>query len=94
VGALVPLENFVELSNWIGNNTSSYFSVYAYPKAQGSSVVQEDAQEDDDMEAEPDPVKEAYMEILEVRIEGARARVYQVNPYGRLPDTSPPQVEE
>ncbi len=94
VGALVPLENFVELSNWIGNNTSSYYSVYAYPKAQGASDAQDDAQEDEEAAAEADTVKEAYMEILEVRNVGARARVYQVNPYARLPDTSPPRIEE
>ena len=34
------------------------------------------------------------MEIMEFRNRDARGRVYQVNPYARLPDTSPPQVEE
>ena len=85
VGNIVPLDNFVELSNWIGSNTSSYYSVFAYPKA----LVQED-----DEEQGIDPVTQAYMEIMEVRGPRERARVYKVNPYGRLPDTSPPMVDD
>jgi len=84
VGELVPLENFVELSNWIGNNTSSYFSVYAYPKAEAPAA------EDVDL-PEADPVTQAYMEIMEIRNRGARGRVYLVDPYARLPETAPPQ---
>ncbi|MDT8427969.1 MAG: type II secretion system protein GspK [Pseudomonadales bacterium] len=33
VGELVPLEQMTELSNWIGNNTSSFYSIYVYPKS-------------------------------------------------------------
>lgn len=75
VGELIPTENFVELDSWIGNNTSSYFSVYAYPKAQPSQG-QDDAS---------DPVTQSYMEIMELRNREARARVYMVDPYARLP---------
>lgn len=92
VGELIPLENFVELSNWIGNNTSSYFSVFAYPKAESPRADEaDDAQADT---AQNDPVAQAYMEILEVRNRGTRAIVHMVDPYARLPDTSPPRVDE
>lgn len=97
VGELVPLENFVELSNWIGNNTSSYFSVYAYPKAQTQRDAEADVEDGaaaQDVTPEADPVTHAYMEIMEFRNRGARGRVYMVDPYARLPDTSPPRVEE
>jgi general secretion pathway protein K len=97
VGELVPLENFVELSNWIGNNTSSYFSVYAYPKAQAQRDAEADVEEgtaEEDVTPEADPVTQAYMEIMEFRNRGQRGRVYMVDPYARLPDTAPPRVEE
>lgn len=77
VGNVVPLENFVELSNWIGIYNSNYYSVFAYPKAQ-----------------QHDPVTQAYMEILEVTGPGERARVYKVDPYGRLPMTSPLSIDD
>ncbi len=85
VGNIVPLDSFVELSNWIGTNTSSYYSVFAYPKAELT---------DEELASGQDPVKQAYMEIVEVRGPRDRARVYKVDPYGRLPDTSPARVED
>ena len=41
-----------------------------------------------------DPVTQAYMEIIDVRSFSERARVYKVDPYGRLPDTSPPKIDD
>ena len=84
VGSILPVENFVELSPWIGSNTSSYYSVFVYPKAQ-----QKDAGQEQD-----DPVTQAYMQVMEIRGFRERERVYQVDPYGRLPDTAPAQPEE
>jgi general secretion pathway protein K len=40
VGDLIPVENLVEVSNWIGNNTSVFYSVYAYPRAEVDPVTQ------------------------------------------------------
>jgi general secretion pathway protein K len=85
VGEMVPLEAMVELSPWLGFNTSSFYSVYAYP-ARDPSASQ--ALADDDSEAvADDPVQQAYMQVMEVRSSNNRARIYQVNPYARLPDT-------
>ena len=91
VGDLLPTENFVELSNWIGFTYTSYFSIFAYPKP-----VVEDADVDADNAQDEvlDTVTQAYMEIVEVRGYADRARVYKVDPYGRLPDTRPAQVED
>ncbi|MFM1895633.1 MAG: hypothetical protein RLZZ385_707 [Pseudomonadota bacterium] len=76
---IIPYENLVELSNWVGNLTSTYYTVFAYPKVVTEGV---------------DPVTQAYMEIIEVRSYNNLPRVYKVDPYGRLPDTAPPRIEE
>lgn len=41
----------------------------------------------------PDPVTQAYMEIVEVRSFRELPTVMKVDPYGYLPDTAPPRVE-
>jgi general secretion pathway protein K len=84
VGELVPLERMVELSSWIGNNTSSIYSIYAYP-----AIAQEELELSGENAAGTDPVTQAYMQIIEVRSANSRGRVYRVDPYGRLPDTRP-----
>lgn len=96
VGEIIPIENFVELSNWVGNNTSAVYSVFAYPRAVVASGDAEDEPSDaaGDPAQEIDPVTQAYMEIWDVRSGADRARVYKVDPYARLPDTSPPRVED
>ena len=92
VGAIVPLENFVELSNWIGNLTSSYFSVYAYPRA-STARLQDSAPSDEPLatlQAPQESVQESYMEILQIRNLGYRPAVHQVNPHALLPETTAP----
>lgn len=91
IGDLMPLENFVELSNWIGSNNSSFYSIFAYPKLNAKN---ESDEADDEQSEELDLVSQAYMEIVEVRSWAERARVYKVDPYGRLPDTRLAQVED
>lgn len=93
LGEVVPVENFVELRPWVGNNVSSFYSVFAYPKAEvGPEVGSEKHFEEGEQEI--DPVTQAYMEIIDVRSFSDRGRVYKVDPYGRLPDTSPPKVDD
>lgn len=95
VGRVVPLEQMSELSEWIGNNASSHFSVYVYPRPEDQPGNDNgESPGGGDAEAEQPPrVRQAYRQILEVRSPTARATVLQVDPYGRLPDTSPPAVE-
>lgn len=86
---LVPYESMVELSSWIGNNTSSVYSVFAYPKRPARD--EETPLEED---FNPDPVSQAYMEIVETNNPGAPPRVYKVDPYGHLPDTAPARIHQ
>ena len=91
VGEIVPFENLQELSAWIGTNTSQIYSVYVYPRA-ALSEAQQLALEDTQEFVNPDPVKQAYMEVVEARTHTALPRLYKVDPYGYLPDTAPPRV--
>lgn len=91
VGDLLPIENFAELSNWIGFTYTNYYSVFAYPKM---PIEQKDESAEATELDELDNVEQAYMETLEWFNNGERLRVYKVDPYGRLPDTRPAQVED
>ena len=91
IAEVVPFENLQELSAWIGTNTSQIYSVYVYPRAilsESKQLALEDTQEF----SNPDPVTQAYMEVVEARAYNAMPRVYKVDPYGYLPDTTPPRV--
>lgn len=91
LGEIIPYENLVQLSNWVGNNTSTVYSIFAYPRRQQpDEIVVEESEED----VNPDPVSQAYMEIVEVRTFNALPRVYKVDPYGHLPDTAPARVRQ
>ncbi len=83
VGRVVPLEQLAELSPWIGNNTSSYYTVQVHPRPESGEEDSEDAP----------PVRQAYRLILEVRSPVERARVLQAHPVAPLPDITPPEVE-
>jgi len=87
----VPFENLQELSAWIGTNTSQIYSVYVYPSA-ALSESQQLALEETQEFVNPDPVTQAYMEVVEARAHTALPRLYKVDPYGYLPDTAPPRV--
>ncbi len=95
VGEIVPLEEMVELSPWLGFNTSSFYSVYAYPaRAQSASQAMTDDGNYDSASLADDPVQQAYMQVMEVRSPNNRARVYQINPYAQLPDTRRAQIDD
>lgn len=83
VGELVPLEQMTELSNWIGNNTSSFYSIYAYPKPAADGIEPE-ADNEADADVETAAIY-AYRQIMEVRSFASRGQVYEVDPYARLP---------
>lgn len=94
VGQIVPLEQMTELSPWIGNNTSSHYSVYVYPRPTAEGTEEEaDTERDAAAQDGPPRVRQAYRQVLEVRSPIQRATVLQVHPHGRLPDTTPPRVE-
>jgi len=99
IAEIVPFENLQELTQWVGTNTSNIYSIFVYPKQQfsGNALTGQpsDSQEIDEDAVEPaDAVRQAYMEIVEVRSGNALPRIYKVDPYGMLPDTAKARVEE
>ncbi|MFT4817467.1 MAG: general secretion pathway protein K [Pseudohongiellaceae bacterium] len=99
IAEIVPFENLQELTQWVGTNTSNIYSIFVYPKQRFSSTAltgqQPDSLELDEDEVEPqDTMRQAYMEIVEVRSGNALPRIYKVDPYGMLPDTAKARVEE
>lgn len=98
IAEIVPFENLQELTQWVGTNTSNIYSIFVYLKQEfsGNALIGQssDAQElDADAVAPEDTVRQAYMEIVEVRSGTALPRIYKVDPYGRLPDTAKARVE-
>lgn len=91
---LVPFENLVELSNWVGNNTSNVYSIFAYPQLELSAQLQEQLEQESNQDFNPDPVVQSYTETVEIRDFNNPPRVFKVNPYGYLPDTAPARVHE
>jgi general secretion pathway protein K len=97
LGELIPFEAFQQVSAWFtATNISNVYSIYAYPMAQESELTtDENADESNNPSLiELDPVRQAYMEIVEVRSFNALPQVYRVNPYAHLPDTAPARLEE
>ena len=99
IAEIVPFENLQELTTWIGTNTSEIYSIFAYPQQQTNSGaptgLSSSAEEHDEEALEgEDGVRQAYMEIVEVRSGTALPRVYKIDPYGKLPDTAKARVEE
>lgn len=90
IGDIVPLEQMVELSPWLGFNDTGFYSVYAY-SAQPPGPLPQDTPSPE--QTPEDTVTHAYMQVMQVRSFQNRARIYQVNPYARLPDTAPARVD-
>lgn len=91
IAEIVPFENLQQLSAWVGNTKSNIYSVFAYPELQLETNSDQEFEED---EEKLDPVRQAYMEIIEVRSYNDLPRVYKIDPYGNLPDTAPARIEE
>jgi general secretion pathway protein K len=92
IAEIVPFEELQELSPWVGNNNTNFFSVYAYKNIElGEETLLEIEREEF---PNFDLVKQAYMEIIEVRGFNDLPNIHRVDPYGRLPDTGPPRIYE
>ncbi len=94
--SIIPFENLVELTPWIGNQTSTVYSLFVYPRVELAETfrMQLEAAVDAGLDVNPDPVVQAYMEIVEVSTFNRAPRVYKVDPYGYLPDTAPARINE
>ena len=91
IAEIVPFENLQQLSAWVGNQTSNIYSVFVYPELQLETNSEQQLLEHEEA---LDPVRQAYMEIIEVRSYNSPPRVYKIDPYGNLPDTAPARIEE
>ncbi len=91
IAEIIPFENLQEVNAWIGNNTSQVYSIFAYPKADLDEETLLELESEQEW-VNPDPVTQAYMEIIEVRSYNSLPQVYKIDPYGKLPDTSPARV--
>tara|TARA_B110000858_G_scaffold198524_1_gene266210 strand:+ start:17878 stop:18972 length:1095 start_codon:yes stop_codon:yes gene_type:complete len=99
VAEIVPFENLQELRQWVGTNTSNIYSIFVYRKQEPSNIAltgqPSNIQElDTDAAGPEDTVRQAYMEIVEVRSGSALPRIYKLDPYGVLPDTAKARVEQ
>jgi general secretion pathway protein K len=106
LGELIPFESFQLVSGWFtATNITNVYSIYVYPQAEqeglgrmngNSAVVNSSTKSDEDElnTAEIDPVRQSYMEIVEIRSFNTLPQIYRVNPYALLPDTAPARVEE
>ena len=92
IAEIVPFEELQELSPWVGNNNTNFFSVYAYKNIElGEETLLEIEREEF---PNFDLSKQAYMEVIEVRGFNDLPNIHRVDPYGRLPDTGPPRIYE
>lgn len=98
IGEIVPFENLQELSAWVGNDISNIYSIFAYPRqqSQGNALTGQvlTANEDAEQEEQVDSVRQAYMEVVEIRSANSLPRIYKIDPYGMLPDTADARIEE
>ncbi len=93
MASIIPFEILQEVSNWIGADTSEFYSIYVYPEAAQDELTLQALQDEDEF-VNPDPVTRAYMEVIESSGWDNLPRVLRVDPYGRLPDTAPARVDE
>ncbi len=92
VAEIVPAENMLQLSSWIGTNTSNFYTIFAYPRLVDESKTVDEQRsatrgvfEVDDEIGHQDVVSQAYMEIVEVKSTSSLPKVLKVDPYGKLP---------
>jgi len=92
IADIVPFEELQELSPWVGNNTSNFYSIFAYENTELDEETLQILEEEEFPNL--DLVQSAYMQIIEVRGFSNLPNIHWVDPYGRLPDTGPPRIYE
>ena len=88
----MPFEELQELSPWVGNATSNFYSIYTYFESQtnGSDPTPFNSP-DEVIELIP---PQAFMEIVEVNGFSDLPAILRIDPYGRVPDSSPSKIQE
>ena len=95
IAEIVPFEELQELSPWVGNATSNFYSVYAYFDDEVLEENLSSPQEDHGQEVFEQKIRfQAFMEIVEVVGFSDLPTVLRIDPYGQLPDAAPSRLEE
>ena len=93
IAEIVPFEELQELSPWVGNATSNFYSIYAYFDPQQANENTENQERPvDELDFVAHPITEAFMETIEVAGFNELPRVLRVDPYGVLPDSAPSRL--
>ena len=94
IAEIIPFEELQEVSPWVGNATSNFYSVYAYfdDRAGGESLSLED-EDFGGEDVEQKKLIQAFMEIVEVTGFSELPNILRIDPYGQLPDSAPSRIE-
>lgn len=80
VAQIVPAENMAQLRLWLDNNqTSTFYTVMAYPTALGPAGEEGE-------EAETDVSTNGFAELVQIRSYTNKPKVLKVNPYEKIPE--------
>jgi len=89
IAEIVPFEELQELSPWVGNATSNFFSIYAYFDDQ---ITEDDLSSRDENDSDMATVAaistQALVEIVEITGFSELPNILRIDPYGRLPDSA------
>tara|TARA_B100000530_G_scaffold330024_1_gene272809 strand:- start:331 stop:1413 length:1083 start_codon:yes stop_codon:yes gene_type:complete len=94
IAEIVPFEELQELSPWVGNATSNYYSIYAYFNDQRFDSDAINQPEADEVNSEIPFPAQAFMEIIEISGFSELPKILRIDPYGELPDSAPSRLQE
>ncbi len=95
IAEIVPFEELQELSPWVGNATSNFYSIYSYFDDQGVKENQDiEGANGAERATKTSTPLQAYMEIVEVSGIVERPTILRLDPYGVLPDSAPSRIAE
>ena len=93
IAEIVPFEELQELSPWVGNATSNYYSIYVYFDDQQTDENLENQESLNNEEGvDADYMTHAFMETIEVTGFNDLPRVLRIDPYSVLPDSAPSRL--
>jgi len=93
IAEIVPFEELQELSPWVGNATSNYYSIYIYFDDQQTDENLENQESLNNEEGvDADYMTHAFMETIEVTGFNDLPRILRIDPYSVLPDSAPSRL--
>lgn len=96
VAQIVPAENMAELRRWLNSRkTSNFYTIMVYQKAFLPDAVADSLLDESfDTQTLEDFSIYAYAEIVEIDSFTNRPKILRVNPYERIPQREPLELEE